>query len=174
MNLIGIIRGIVRSTRRSANVTRVQADPGAGNNLSADIYGPSGDDSQPLPGDYVAMLRLPGQNRFVSVGVIDPMNTDQSLPGEKRLYSRDGDGVIVASLWLKNDGSVLLTNDNGSLELQSSGDIIANTVTIDTSGNITTSGTITGGQVQTSAGKDLDAHTHGGVEPGNGSTGPAQ
>lgn len=43
-----------------------------------------------------------------------------------------------------------------------------------TTGDIVASGTITGGVVNTSGGIDLAGHTHGGVETGGGSTGPAQ
>jgi len=58
-------------------------------------------------------------------------------------------------------------------------EIIADTVIITSpemtiSGNLTVTGDIEGGTVATTAGIDLDTHTHPGVTSGGASTGPAQ
>ena len=169
------VLSFIRFVREGAYIPRNHVDPGGGALVDSDQANPPGDDSPPLPGDYgVAVHICKTQGTIVTVGYVDTVNEGQAEPGEKRLYSRDEEGAPIAVIWLKNDGTISVTNQAGSLEMQPSGTIIANGVEIDTSGNITTSGTIIGGQVQTSAGINLDTHTHGGVETGGGSTGPAQ
>lgn len=90
----------------------VKADAGGGQNLTAQHYSTPGDDAQPVPSDYVAMIPVPGSGKYVAVGYLDPDNAQTAGPGGKRIYSRGPDGgVAVAELWLKNDGTIIVNGD---------------------------------------------------------------
>lgn len=173
MGLIGRLLAFSRGTRKGAQVAMSKIDPGGGYNVTSEHFGAPGDDGQPLPGDYVVAVRVPRTGGSVAVGYLDPTNAGQAGPGERRLYSRAADGALMAWIWLKADGSVVIENDGGgSIVMAPGGDIVLNGVTIDTAGNITTSATIEGGTVRTAAGIDLDTHTHSGVTTGGGNSGP--
>lgn len=63
---------------------------------------------------------------------------------------------------LTPDGAAEIANGAGSFELQSGGNVVINGVTIDTSGNISTGGSIEGSGVSdTNGGVTLGTHTHG-------------
>lgn len=87
----------------------VAADPGFGDNVTAQHSGPPGEDSHPLAGDQAIIVQADGAGRFVAVGYIDPLNQPLAAPGEKRLYSRDGDGATAAIVWLKSDAQAAIT-----------------------------------------------------------------
>lgn len=78
----------------------------------------------------------------------------------------DGGSIVTTpggTFEVKADGSIKGDNGSGSFELQSGGDFLVNGVTIDTSGNITTAGTINADDV-TADNQDvtLSTHTHNG------------
>lgn len=176
--LLSFVRAAINGTRNSD----VKADPGGSANVTAQHFQPVGDDSHPLPDDYVAMLPLISTGRYGAVGYVDPKNEQKAQAGEKRLYARNDSGDEVVQIWLKNTGDVLISNDNatfeikidgsikgansnGSYELQASGDFVVNGATIDTSGNITSPGTVSAVTVSGSssvqaAGKELAGHIH--------------
>lgn len=98
----------VKSFDRGSDGANVTVDPGGGALLTAAWFEGSGDDSQPLPGDFVALDESTGAGTAQTTGAFDPVNAGQALPGEKRLYSRKADGSVVGEVWLKNDGSLSL------------------------------------------------------------------
>lgn len=178
MGLIGRLLSFTRGTRKGAEVGLSKVNPGGGYIVTCEHFGAPGDDGQPLPGDYVVTVSVPRTGVPAAVGYLDPVNAGQAGPGERRLYARNSSGAPVVSLWLKADGSITVANENGSLVLQPGGAFVINGVTIDsdgnidTAGNITSTGTVEGTNVQTAAGIDLGFHTHSGVTPGGGVSGP--
>lgn len=104
-------------------VSEVTVDPGGGANISGDNFTPTGEDSQPLPGDFAIIIPISGTGVDAIVGYMDRGNDQKSQAGERRIYARNGGGVSVVELHLKNDGSALIRNDNNSITLKVNGDI---------------------------------------------------
>ncbi len=121
MGLIAIIKDFFRGESNGAKVNKLTIDGGGGANKTTELFSAVGDDSQPLKTDYVYAGETQETGGFASLGFVDPLNEGITKPGEKRIYSRDSDGVIVASIYLKNDGSIVFANDNGMLELTAAG-----------------------------------------------------
>lgn len=160
----------------------IKADKGGGDFVQAPLATPPNEDSVPLPQDTAAVMELPGQGTYATVGTVDKDPQFLAQPGEKRVYARSGVGTEVCEVWLKNDGtasvsndsvssewrpdgSVLTTNGAGFWELQSDGTINLNGVTIDPAGNIVSPTTIlakkvTGTDDVISAGISGSTHTH--------------
>lgn len=72
----------------------------------------SGDDSPPQIDDLVVILSL-GTAFRVAVGVQDSV-TPIAAPGERRLYSRDGDGDLAAVIALLANGNMELNGNADS------------------------------------------------------------
>jgi len=107
MGRIAKVLDFARAVVRGAHVSDVTGDPGGGGNVTARHFGPPGEDSQPLPGDYVATERAPGSGREQVTGYADTKNQPKAAGGEVRRYARDpASGTIVGVLWLRNDGTV--------------------------------------------------------------------
>jgi hypothetical protein len=168
MGLISIVRQFARTVVEGAYRTYVTHDPGYPDTNEAYVFGPSGEDSPPLPEDSVYLGDSPGAGRENALGYMDTRNEGVAEPGEKRMYARDPDGAIVATIWMQGDGTIFLSNGNGSIEMAPSGDVTINGVTIDTSGNISTDGDIDAGGDITATGEvtggalpiALTTHTH--------------
>lgn len=173
MGMIGRLLEFVRTTRKGAQASTSKIDPGGGFLLTCEHFSAPGDDGQPLPGDYVVTVAVPRRGGSVAVGYLDPVNAGQAGPGERRQYARDSGGAVVVSLWLKSNGSAILSNSDGSVELQAGGDVVINGVTIDAAGNITSPGVIEGDTVRTAAGIDLDNHGHP-INSGSSAPGPTE
>lgn len=176
MGRIAKLLSFVRTTKNSANVSDVKVVTDGGINTTAEHLAPAGDDSHPLPGDYVALNPDSGTGRESAIGYLDPLNDSKALAGEKRIYARSGDGAAIVELWLKNTGEAALVNDNatvtlyddgaikadngsGSFELKANGDFFVNGVTIDTNGNITTPGNVNANDV-TADNESVTLSTH--------------
>ena len=176
MGDIGNVKTTTTTTEGDASFNNVVVAKGSGASLTTEHFMSAGDDSKPLPDDYAVIVPIENTSNAAVVGFVDPRNTPVTEPGEKRIYSRDTEGNVVAAVHLKNDGAVEVTNaEGGSLVLQPSGDIVLNGVTIDTNGNITTSGDIgatkvTGSTEVTVGVTALSTHLHA-VTTAPGSTG---
>lgn len=198
MGLIAKLLSFTRATRNGVPVTDVKADPGGGAILTAEHAAPAGDDSCPLPGDYVALGYAPGTGRKTALGYFDTVNTPLAGPGEKRIYGRDGDGAAISIVWLKSTGEIIINNEAATISLADGGDITLGsgggtvTVTVKASGEIEganatgnfkleTSGAFTAngakmtltGDVVTASGLSLLTHVHPTSSPG-APTGPGQ
>ena len=150
MGRIVKVLSFLRLVRHDANVSDVKVDPGGGANITGHHFADLGDDSFPLETDLAITQEVSGTGREDVVGYLDPLNTPVAQPGDKRIYARDADsGEVVVEIWLKNDGSVTVSNDNGSLTLKVDGEIDANGATITTDGDVVTSDNIS-----------LRTHTH--------------
>ena len=166
MGLIARLLSFVRGERRGAKLTDVKVDPGGGNLLTVEHFAAAGDDSSPLPDDYVAIVKIAREGAYVAVGYADVANTPKAQPGDKRIYARDPDtGAVVIDIWLKNDGSIVVENNTGSFSLAASGVFSVNGVTIDTDGNITTTGKVDAGELEADTsliggGIEMITHTH--------------
>ncbi|MEG1884843.1 MAG: hypothetical protein RR182_01045 [Alistipes sp.] len=138
----------------------VKVDRGSNDNIQAKHFTSPGEDSHPLPGDYAALSQAGGTGRQTAVGYLDGKNDPQAAPGEKRIYSRDASGSIVAELWLKNTGEILLKNLNAVIRVDPAGEVNINGAIITPDGEITSA-----------SGVSLDNHTHA---QGNDSSGDTE
>lgn len=161
MGLIAILRSFTRVLRSGAKLSDVKLDSGGGANLTAENFADAGDDSHPLPGDYVAAVSIPRDGGQAAVGYADTINDPKAGPGEKRIYGRSPDtGLVVNEVWLKADSSVIISNALGSIELKPDGSVDINGAIISAAGEITNA-----------SGVVLGTHTHA---QGNDSDGDSQ
>lgn len=144
--LIAKLLSFTRVSRNDAKISDVKLDPGGEANITAQHFADSGDDSHPLPTDFVHGAKVRGSWRWVAAGYVDPLNEPKAQAGEKRIYGRDSSGTAVNEVWLKNDGSILISNDNGSCLLDSAGTIKSEntngSILLDSSGLIESANTI--------------------------------
>jgi len=122
MGMTSIVRAFSRRVFAGAQFARTTIDPGAGANQDAVHFSDPGDDAQPLPGDLVASASNAASNGQNALGYVDQQNAGITAAGEKRIYARDADGVISASIFLHNDGSIILANENATLTISATGD----------------------------------------------------
>lgn len=127
MGRIARLLSFVRVTRRGAKVSDVKVNPGGTPNVTAEHFSAPGDDSHPLPGDYVALNDGSGTGREDALGYLDTLNDPKALAGDKRIYARDSAGVAVVDVWLKNTGEAITANENGSVTLRPDGGSIVAT-----------------------------------------------
>lgn len=173
------ITSFQRRSPTNRNVDEVTGDPGTGNNLTCDYFTVSGDDSPPLNDDIAITTENPRVGGESVVGVMDIKNQGVAQQGEKRIYSRNDNGEVVATIHLKNDSTIDISNDNcrvllsengsvqlfnssGGVELTSSGDFKIGVITISQTGEITGVTTVNG---------ITPNHTHTSMSPGS-PTGP--
>jgi hypothetical protein len=157
---IGKILSFSHTEENGDGVSEVTIDPGGGANVSGINYSPMGDDSQPLPEDFAVAVPISGTGVNVFIGYVDPKNDQKSRAGEKRIYARNSRGALKVELWLKKDGSAVLSNDLGTVELKINGNVEANGAIIDITGDVTTP-----------EGISLRTHVHVSADPGV-NTGP--
>ena len=166
MGFIAIVLSFTHVSRNGLTVSDVKVDPGGGANVTAEHFSASGDDAQPLPGDYAVAIDVESSGRrLAAAGYIDSTNTPTAGPGEKRIYGRGASGAAVNQVFLKADGSILASNSLGAWELRADGFIDLNGVTIDPSGKVTIPNSLN------LAGKEVAGHGH---PQGNDSAGDSQ
>ena len=151
--------GTVSAWIRKALTGEVRNDPGGGAVLQSSRFTAPGVDSVPLPGDYVLTVEVQGTGSTAAVGVVDGQNASTANPGELRIYARDADGALVVSLYLRNDGSAVLTNGSGMATLQPSGEFNINGARITTDGDVISA-----------TGVSLNNHTHSQGQDSGGDT----
>ena len=161
MGLIARVLSFTRAERNGAKLSDVKIDPGGGPNITGEHFADPGDDSHPLSTDYVAAMPVRRSGSAVPVGYADPINTPEAAAGEKRIYGRDpSTGLAVNQVWLKADGSVIISNALGAIELKADGSVDINGAIISPLG-----------AVQTALGRDLDTHVHP-ITSGSSAPGP--
>jgi hypothetical protein len=155
----GFLGDVVEFTRAvvsGAQAPEVRVDRGGDDAVTGGHFSAPGDDSQPLPGDVAYMGDDDGAGNAQALGYQDPKTAPKAALGEKRIYARSGAGTACCEVWLKADGSVLVRNDAGSLELAPDGAAtLANdqgSIELDAAGKVT---------VITPLGSfGADSHTH--------------
>ena len=172
MGRVGRLLSFFKVTKGNAKTYDAKVNLAANINTTVDHFSSPGDDSQPLPDDYCALVVQTGEGRMSGVGYIDPNNLQKSNAGDKRIYARHSNGDEIIELWLKNDGSAILSNGTGSIQLLANGTVNINGVTIDTSGNIVSPTSVSAPSAIIN-GKELAEHTHITGTTGN-PTGPNQ
>lgn len=132
MGMTSTVRAFARRENAGAQFARTTIDPGAGSNQDAVHFSAPGDDAQPLPGDLVASASNLSTNGQNAIGYLDPKNAGITEPGEKRIYARAADGTIVSEMYLKNDGTIIISNQNAQMTINPAGnfDFTGGTFTI--------------------------------------------
>lgn len=158
----------------------VKIDPGGGAIITGKHFAPPGDDSQPLAGDYCTAISTPQSGRAAVVGYTQSAPESKAGPGEKRIYSRDASGAVIAEIHLKNDGTIDIIGPEGSVTWEAGGRVVgknsAGQFSLESSGDFLANGArmSVDGDIQTADGKSLravsaaldsfraeyDAHTH--------------
>jgi hypothetical protein len=135
-----------RSSDQGTPTPEVKCDPGDGDTSTGFHFAPPGTDAQPLPGDVAYLGDDQGAGNEQAIGYQDPKNAGVAGAGEHRIYSRAADGSIVAEVWVKADGSILvrsvlagsaaelgpdgaieLSNAQGKLAIDAAGNVVATT-----------------------------------------------
>jgi len=166
--IIARVLSTLRVTRDGVSRLEVKADPGGGANVTPDHFGPAGDDSAPLPADFLGGIPVQGTGRFVASGYVDSRNPGIALGGEVRRYGRDAAGTIVSSVHLFRDGSIELSSVLGAsgLTLGADGSVTgfnaAGSFALDASGNFNVNGAVitAAGEVIDAGGIVLGTHVH--------------
>lgn len=138
MGRIARVLNFITTTRNGARIRESEVNPGGGANVTAPHFSSIGDDSHPLPGDYEALVPDSGSGRENGVGYLDPKNQHKAGPGEVRRYARASNGEQVVEVWLKNDGSAIIENENGRFTLHPDGEFNINGARITPSGDVIT------------------------------------
>lgn len=117
MGSLGDVKEFTRSVVEGKQTPEVKVDRGGGDAITAYHFASPGDDSQPLPTDVAYLGEDTGTGNAQALGYQDPDTAPVAGAGEKRIYARSGPGVVACAVYLQKDGSVLLSNAQGSLEL---------------------------------------------------------
>lgn len=125
---IGTVTGQeIRENRDGGVDVRLLQVQMAGDDVQTVQYMPTaGDDSPPMVGDKVAVVPI-GPSFRVAMGVQDSV-VPTAEAGEKKIYSRDEDGNIAASCYLKENGTIEIENANVSVFIRANGRIDAENV----------------------------------------------
>lgn len=160
MGTTGVVQSFERVSDEDGEGVEVTVEI-AGSDVTdaAEHFANSGDDAPPLPGDFAALSDAPGKGSRRVGGYVDPKNQGKALGGEKRIYARTPDGILIAEIWIHGDGMIEIKG--GRYKIGS--------VEIDSDGNITTPGEITA-KAGTPAMVTLTQHKH---PTGTGPSGPA-
>jgi len=163
MALIGkILSNIVRKRRINEPESKVviyKAD-----NIYATRFNSCNEDSKPLPGDFCLLDSLMKIGRKVILGFFDPKNESSISDGEKKIYSRNSSGGIVAFIYLKSNGSIDISLNGNVFQFDVEGNLFC-------PGNLIVSGEITASDAVLN-GIRFTTHRHSGVDTGSGDSGP--
>lgn len=170
-NLFARITDFFRKTEEdNSEVPECIGDLGDSTFHEMPVCSDAGNDSAPLPDDIAVAVYTPVSGSHAVVAFVDLRNRGTAEPGEKRLYSRNQGGDVVAEVHLKNDGSIEVKNNAGSLTLLPSGDVqISNNLIVD--GDIEATNVIADTEV-TAGLINLTTHTHTSSNPGNPTSPP--
>ena len=126
MGRIGVILEVGNDTEGGEDIARVKVDLGGNDVRWAPLYGPPGNASKPVAGDYVALVGHPGGSGVTAVAFAAGDIETQSENGEQYIEGRDSDGAPVSVIHMKNDGTIRMENDNGYIELAPNGQVNIN------------------------------------------------
>lgn len=142
MGFLATVVAFERTTIAGAESPECTVDRDGDETLRAHHFGAPGDDAPPLPGDVGYLGDDAGAGAAQIVAYQDPSTRGVAAPGERRIYSRSGPGVVAVELWLKADGTLVAHNPVGAvLELGPDGSArLANALgelALDAAGNVT-------------------------------------
>lgn len=141
MGFIAEVVAFARTLVEGARVPECTVDRDGDETATAGHFSPAGDDAPPLPSDVAYLGDDRGAGAAQILGYQDPASEPKAAPGEKRIYSRAGPGVVAAEIWLKGDGTILAKAAAGALELSPDGSArLSNalgSLAIDPAGNVT-------------------------------------
>lgn len=123
MGFLASVVEFLRSNVEGVPTPEAKCDRGGNDTVTGYQFAPAGSDAQPLPGDVAYLGDDAGAGNAQILGYQDPKNAGLAGPGECRLYARASDGTIRAQVWLKADGSILLSNEHGTATLGPDGAI---------------------------------------------------
>lgn len=132
-----------RNSDQGTPTPELKCDAGDGDPSTVGHFTPPGTDAQPLAGDVAYLGDDVGRGNEQATGYQDPKNPGVAGPGEHRIYSRAADGSIVAEIWAKADGSILVRSvlAGSTAELGADGSIdlsnAAGGLAVDAAGNVT-------------------------------------
>jgi hypothetical protein len=127
MGSLGAVVSFERATTAGEQTPEVRIDRGGDEPLTAGHYTPPGVDAAPLPGDNAYAGDDVGAGVAQVTGYQDPLTPPLSAAGEVRVYSRALPGVAAAEVWAKADGTLILRNPLGSVELAPTGKVTITT-----------------------------------------------
>lgn len=119
MGRVGNILDIEQNSTDGTHTTDIKIDVGGGEVIRAPQAAPAGIDCTPLTTDKAITSSAPGDSGQNVVGYVDPKNPSKS--DGVYLYSRSADGSPVADVWLKSDGSVVVTTSGATIEATAAG-----------------------------------------------------
>lgn len=187
MGRIGIINSFRRTEKLGMSIGEATVEIGGDERITAQLFESPGGNSVPKIGDWVHVASQPGTGRWSIVGWIDPKNKQKAQDGDQRSYARDSNGNVVVESWLKNDGSGvmannfgtieltphgagIISNDFGIIELKENGEINLNGIIIKANGEMIVPTKITAPSVSVS-GREINNHTHN-ILSGSSAPGP--
>lgn len=121
MGFITLLKKIIDVNRHGVDLRDMEVDKGGGDIITAEHFEGAGADSNPLPEDYAYVAPIPASGRYAVLGYFDPNYKPKTEPGEKIIYARDEDGILIVEIHLKRDGEAILQNENGSFTLRPDG-----------------------------------------------------
>jgi hypothetical protein len=146
VGFLATVREFQRTSDQGTPTPEVKCDPGDGDAATHFHFAPPGTDAAPLAGDVAYLGDDLGAGTAQAIGYQDAKNAGVAAAGEHRLYARASDGTVVAELWLKGDGSIVvrsvlagssaelsaagaikLSNALGGLEIDAAGNVVATT-----------------------------------------------
>lgn len=142
MGFLATVLEFLRSSDQGTPTPEAKCDRGGDDTVTGFHFAPPGVDSAPLPGDVAYLGDDLGTGNAQILGYQDTQNAGVAAGGELRTYARAGDGSIVAEIWIKADGSILVSSVLGgsSVELGPDGAIALSNalggVEIDAAGNV--------------------------------------
>ncbi len=84
--------------------------------------GIAGIDAKPILKDNAVTIKQENSgSQPLVIGTNDVISESVTAEGEVQIYSRDAEGVKQADILIKSDGSIKLSNNNGSFELKADG-----------------------------------------------------
>jgi phage gp45-like len=132
----------------------------------------NGEQTNPLDDSTVIILEISSAWK-IAIAVKDLVEPDAAVGrGEKKIYALDSSNNVVAWIYLKSDGSIRLDNGTGSLEITAAGDVKNNDGT-DWAIQFTemkTAFDALKSDLNNFITTKYNAHIHGGVTTGSGST----
>ena len=125
MGRLASVTEFLRNTDQGTPTPEVKCDAGDGDPSTVGHFSPPGTDAQPLAGDVAYLGEDVGRGNEQATGYQDPKNPGVAGPDEHRIYSRAADGSIVAEIWAKADGSILVRSvlAGSSAELAADGSV---------------------------------------------------